>query len=322
MANLLPVKNKDAAELYQQIFDAIPIGLILINQNKHICAWNAWMASSTAISAEKALGQTIESLFPTATNQRFNWALEQTLSYGHPQVLSTILNQFVIPIPLNKFAYPDLEMMQQSVQILSVCYLDTLMALVVIQDVSSKTHLQNTLLSMAVKFENSSFVDVLTGLYNRRFLWKYLDNELQNAIRENYSIACCLFDLDYFKRINDEFGHSAGDNVLISFAKLVTANIRPTDYLFRYGGEEFVVIYSQISLKEAVSLSNRLRKKLEAMTVHGATHEKITCSGGIAYWQPGDKPISAEKLVDKADMELYRAKKMGRNCIVIDGKSV
>lgn len=304
--------------LYEQVFDVLPLGLFLIAQDRSIYAWNSWMVVNTTIAANTAIGQPITSLYPDYVNPRFTWALDAALNQGHPQLLSTILNKFVIPISLDKHAYPNLDMMQQNAEILPFYYDDQCMALVVIQDVTDKTHLKNTLMSMALRFENSSFIDSLTDLYNRRFLWEYLNSELESAKRDSYSIVCCLFDLDYFKKINDEFGHSAGDEVLISFAQLAKSVTRPSDHLIRYGGEEFLAIFTKIKIDDAVKLANRLRTKLEATRSHGSVNKTITCSGGISYWRPSDPLISAEKLVDQADRELYKAKKKGRNCIIVN----
>ena len=308
--------------LFEQIFDAIPIGLFLIDKNHCIQAWNPWMSKNTNIEAQLAIGQKFESLYPDNISLRFTSALEQVLTYGHPQILSDILNKFIIPIPLDKKAYLDLGMMQQRVEILPVNYGEQNMALVIIQDVSAKTHLKNTLMSMASKFEKSSLIDTLTGLYNRRFLWKHLDSELKGAITEGYNVICCLYDLDYFKKINDEFGHIAGDETLISFAKHAQGYLQHNDLLFRYGGEEFISISTRVDINDAIVLPNRIRVNLESLTSHGTVNKTITCSVGVACWQPSDPIITAEKLVDKADISLYKAKKMGRNCIVIDGSVV
>lgn len=307
--------------LREQFFDAIPIGLFLVNKDRVICAWNKWMVSNTKIRVKDAMGESLTSLYPDYHHPRFDWALETVLTYGYPQILSTSLNRYIIPIPV-AHTYPDLDMMQQSVEILPFHYHNQTMALVMIQDVSDKIHLKNTLITMASRFEKSSLLDSLTGLYNRRFLWKYLDNELQMAEREGYNVICCLFDLDHFKQINDEFGHNAGDEVLCSFAKIVTENMRPGDQVIRYGGEEFIGILSRLTIDDAVKQTIRICKVFETTLQHGSVKQRITCSAGIAFWQPSDPVISAEKLVNQADLELYRAKEMGRNCIVVNSKVV
>src|SRR3990167_351857 len=298
------MSRDERSDLYEHIFHSIPMGLFLVDQNRAIYAWNMWMVAYTKITAEHAIGRTLQALYTESISPRFETALEDVLQHGYPQILSGVLNQFIIPIPLNKHAYSELSMMQQNVEILSVHHHDQNMALVVIQDISDKVHLKNTLISMAAKFEKSSLIDALTNMYNRRFLWKYLKNTLQSAQREGYSVICGVFDLDYFKKINDMLGHHAGDEVLISFSHLARSQLRAGDYLFRYGGDEFVVICVRISIKQAVVSAERLRKKLEIIASHGSVKIKVTCSAGFACWQPTDPPLSAEKLVEQADRAL------------------
>lgn len=297
---------------YISIFEALPLGLLIIDKDYTIRAWNQWMSTHTEISAEKALGKSFFSLYKNQAHLRLETALDQVLQYGYPQILSSTLNKYIIPIPLKQQSYLYLGMMQQRTEILPITFDQQTMALVVIQDVSEKVHLKTTLLSMAAKFEKNSLLDMLTGVYNRRFLWKYLENELETAFREQYNVICVMLDLDHFKQINDSYGHSAGDELLITFAELAKKNIRPNDYLFRYGGEEFLIIHTRISLDDAKLITERLRKQLAERPIGEC---QVTCSGGIAYWQPGQDKISAEQLVNQADKLMYQAKHAGRNRI-------
>lgn len=301
--------------LYERVFNTIPIGLFLVSHDYTIYAWNTWMVDNTHIPVEKAVGQTLHALSSEALNPRFEWALEAALNNGHPQILSSTFNKHIFKIPPVKDAYPAFDKMQQHVEILPVLFRGQNMALVVIQDVTDNVHLKKTLVSMGARLEETSLVDTLTGLYNRRFLWKHLTIELQNAYREGYTVICCLFDIDHFKKINDKLGHAAGDEVLCSFAKIAQSILRPHDYLVRYGGEEFLLILTKITTKNAINVLNRLRKKIESRRSHGSINIKITCSGGVAFWHPSDPLISAEKLVQEADVELYKAKNSGRNRI-------
>lgn len=128
-----------------------------------------------------------------------------------------------------------------------------------------------------------------------------------------------MYDLDFFKKIHDQFGHTVGDDVLVAFAKMLKNHMRPKDYFFRYGGEEFISISTQLDLQEACKIPNRIRENLSQLTIDGYQHKPVTCSVGIAYWTPNDPNVIPEKLVDKADEQFYKAKEMGRNCTVMDG---
>lgn len=312
--------NKVNAHMFAQIFDEIPIGLFIIGKNRAICAWNKWMVKNTNLDVDTVIGQQLKTLYPDNVNLRFEWALDQVLEFGNPQVLSSILNRFVIPISIAKKTYLDMEIMQQNIEILPIAHNNETMALVVVQDVSDKVNLKNTLLSLANKFEKHSLIDALTGTYNRRYLWQYLDDQLSEAKRDNYNIFCCIYDLDYFKKINDEFGHDAGDDVLISFVAICKSHLGERDLFFRYGGEEFVMISTHITKKEAIILYNRVRKALESTPSHGKVDKIITCSGGVAYWESSTSLKTPKQLIKEADIELYQAKKFGRNCIFIDNQ--
>lgn len=306
----------------KKIFNLIPIGLFLVDQKHTIHAWNDWLVDRTNISAESAIGKSLKILFPDYHNQRFDWALHEVFEYGSPQVLSAHLNHYVIPIRTNQCTYPELDMMEQQVEIVPFEMHHDRLALVIIKDVSFVSILKNTLVSMAAKFEKNSFIDPLTKVFNQRFLWRFLEAELTAVLRQQHNIFCCLYDLDNFKEINDKLGHNAGNSVLISFSRIAKSLLRPVDYFFRYGGDEFISIHSESTETNVIKIANRIRKKLESTTKHMDVHTTITCTIGIAYCKPTDNSITAKNLINKADRELYKAKNMGRNCIVIDGKCV
>lgn len=147
--------------------------------------------------------------------------------------------------------------------------------------------------------------DALTGICNRRAMEEMLSSlcALKGRYQVDYSLA--IFDIDHFKRINDEHGHLHGDRVLQEVAALLDDAARETDMVARYGGEEFVVIMPQTNLAGAVVFSERLRASFEPRL-------SLTVSGGVAAVQDGDTP---ELLLRRADAALYEAKKAGRNCI-------
>ena len=304
---------------YQQICERLPMGMILVDAQKKVLLWNGWMQMHTNIQATKAVGQVLQSLYPEPLSERFQWALEQALNYSHPQVLSTTLNEYVFPIPLNKGTFAHLEWMQQAVEILPIRQDGQKEALIIVKDVSINVMLKNTLMAIAAKFEKNSLIDSLTQCYNRRYLYKYLKQELVQARRLNYPVICCLLDIDYFKPINDELGHDAGDRALIKFVQQIQSVIRSEDHLFRYGGEEFICIFTKVALEDVLDLVERIRIKLKKTPIHmGANPRYITCSVGISYWIPGDPSQRDDELISMADKQLYKAKNSGRNKICYD----
>lgn len=162
--------------------------------------------------------------------------------------------------------------------------------------------------------------DPLTRIYNKRYFGERLETEWSYAIRHQTPLSLIMIDLDHFKRVNDEFGHPAGDHVLRSFADVVTDTIRTEDVLCRYGGEEFAVICRELPVPSAEIMSDRIR-------VSVAKHEfiwrskriPITMSAGVAG-VPHDSIADKEELMVGADEALYAAKNSGRNRVCVHGK--
>ncbi len=166
--------------------------------------------------------------------------------------------------------------------------------------------------------ERLSRQDPLTGLYNRRYLVEQAPRLWRQARRESGRLAAVVLDLDNFKRLNDEFGHAVGDDVLGSVARSLAAAVRPTDLLARTGGEELVVVGSVRVLDEATTLAERLRAAV-AGACTDAGHS-VTASVGLAVAGPDDgtDPVAALwRLVELADTAMYAAKRAGRDRVAV-----
>ncbi|MBX3272527.1 MAG: GGDEF domain-containing protein [Sandaracinaceae bacterium] len=156
--------------------------------------------------------------------------------------------------------------------------------------------------------------DPLTKLYNRRALDDRLDADLSHARRHGTPLSVLLLDLDYFKVVNDTYGHLGGDYVLATFAELAQAMVRREDLFARYGGEEFAILCRSTSLAHAASLGERIRAATAAARfVHDGRVIPVSVSVGVAAARADD---TVEALVERADRALYRAKQEGRNRVV------
>jgi diguanylate cyclase (GGDEF)-like protein len=160
-----------------------------------------------------------------------------------------------------------------------------------------------------------AITDELTGLFNRRHILSVLDYQKSLADRGNHSFVIAFADLDRFKKVNDQYGHQAGDGVLKRFAGIARDSIRDVDYVARFGGEEFVLILAQTSLTHALMVAERIRSQVEAedFTIEPGVSIKVTVSLGVTQYNPNE---TAQELMARADQALYRAKEQGRNQVV------
>lgn len=152
--------------------------------------------------------------------------------------------------------------------------------------------------------------DPLTGVYNRRHLFKRLEEEVERSRRGGSPLALCMLDVDHFKEVNDCQGHQAGDEVLRQVAATIASSLRSLDVFGRYGGEEFVLVLPQTQLEGARDKAERVRGDIDRLRPGGGA---VTVSIGVAEYRPGD---SVDSLLARADGALYLAKAQGRNRVV------
>jgi diguanylate cyclase (GGDEF)-like protein len=159
--------------------------------------------------------------------------------------------------------------------------------------------------------EEVSHVDALTCLPNRRQVIKQLQNEVFRAERYQSHLSVSMVDIDHFKRINDSYGHAVGDQVLFQLANVIQDNIRNPDTAGRYGGEEFLVVLPNTSLKEAVEQADRLCKRIRETDINIGKMIRMTVSVGVAEYKHGEE--NWQKFLRRADLALYEAKNGGRD---------
>ncbi len=181
-------------------------------------------------------------------------------------------------------------------------------AVIAFRDITEQKQYLQSLETINKLLETQATTDALTGIYNRIKLNRSLTMEIARSERYQSPLSLIIFDIDHFKKVNDTYGHSAGDNVLKCLAKLIETNIRETDIFARWGGEEFLILAPGLSMVEAVKFADKLRNKIEEFDFKNP--QKITSSFGVASYKKGD---SSTPLINRADAALYRAKESGRN---------
>lgn len=161
------------------------------------------------------------------------------------------------------------------------------------------------------ELEKLSITDKLTNIFNRRKLDEELKSEFDRAVRYRHPLSLLLMDIDYFKKVNDTYGHQVGDYVLQTLAKILKQNIRNSDIVGRYGGEEFMVIAPETNAEEALRLAEKLRQSVEQFTFNDVN--KVTISIGVSELKKEGNP---DEMIKTADEALYKAKEQGRNCCI------
>ncbi|MEW8626985.1 MAG: GGDEF domain-containing protein [Candidatus Thiodiazotropha sp.] len=172
--------------------------------------------------------------------------------------------------------------------------------------------LRNALLYQAAI--ESAFLDSLTGIKNRTAFDSNFSREIELNRRKNSELSVIVMDIDFFKHINDQYGHAVGDLVLKQVAKAAEQSIRSSDALYRYGGEEFVVVLNGTDQLGARLLAERIRENIENLRIDSLKNLQITLSLGVSMMNEGD---TTETLFKRADEALYVAKNQGRNQVVM-----
>ncbi len=279
----------DPALLFQ-ILDSLGSGLILIDLERKIRYANKKTEELTGYTLEEIINGRPQELFfyffhkdPTCQFERilkeehcqFDALLkrkDETTFYAH--IIATVLKfeNEPIGVVLNFF------------------------------DITEKKELEK-------KLHEAAITDYLTGLYNRRFLEQILQREKAIADRYGLPFSLILSDLDNFKIINDIYGHQVGDKILVEIAKLLRNNLRATDILGRWGGEEFLIILPNTDIKKALRVAEKLKELLCYLKVPPV--EGVTASFGVSEYQKGE---TYEETIKRADLALYKAKAEGKNC--------
>jgi diguanylate cyclase (GGDEF)-like protein len=296
--------------IFHQLFELLDMGIVILDCDLKVHKWNKWMELHSNIHANQIIGHSIFDFFPNLNNQSFSQSLKYVLNFGNYYFFSQKLHHYLFPFkPVSSLAV-DIEYMQQS------CNMGQLVdeensaryIYITVHDVTEIAVYEKTLIAMNTR-------DNLTGIYNRKFLEDQLRNELKRFKRGQRPFSLIMLDIDFFKKINDTYGHLCGDYILKSLASSILSSIRSTDIFARYGGEEFFFLLTETGIDNATYVAENLRKVIEnkTFTFHD-TPIQITISLGVTAMHPEIQ--SSEVLLKKADDALYEAKRTGRNKVI------
>ncbi len=190
-----------------------------------------------------------------------------------------------------------------------------------VMDVTERARAEREVQVLQDRLRDESTRDALTGLYNRRYLEETFGRELILAERHGSPVSVIMSDIDYFKAVNDHYGHLGGDEVLRAFGTLMRRQARGSDMVCRYGGEEFLLVLPQMTMDDAVERAEQLRSAIAAAPIpYGTALIEVTASFGIATFPGGGRTI--DELIGAADRALYAAKAAGRNRVERNSDSI
>ncbi|SDD96503.1 sensor domain-containing diguanylate cyclase [Desulfuromonas thiophila] len=295
--------------IFAQIFDTINTGLVVLDRQMVVHYWNRWMALHSHIQSSAIVGHNLFDFFPDLNRPHFLRNCKSVLTFGNFCFFSQKLHHYLFPMaPVGSLA-DHFDHMQQS------CAMGPLrnasdeieMLYLSVQDVTEVVSYQRKLMQL-------NQTDQLTGVYNRNYMEAHLAKEIERCKRFNHNLSLLMIDVDLFKSINDTYGHPCGDYALKAITQRINSQIRKTDALIRYGGDEFCCILTETSCQAAYKVAEQLRQTIAAppFTFQGSQFN-ATISVGVASLDQQDCDL--ESLLKKADDALYRAKQAGRNTV-------
>lgn len=297
--------------IYEQIFHMVNVGIVILDVDLKVVKWNKWMEIHSNISCDIIAGKSIFDFYPNLDTKWFNRSCKSVFSFGNTAFLTYKLYKTIFPFkPVSSFVTIFDNMCQDCIvgplrnedKTIEYLYL-------MVSDVTKMASYEKKLLDMGSK-------DGLTNIYNRKYFETKLEEEIERSNRYKNKFSLIIFDIDFFKKVNDKYGHLAGDYILKTFAKIVSKLLRSSDIFARYGGEEFCCILPETPNELAVIIAERIRKEIEKTLFEYKkdTKIRITVSQGVSTI---NKNITTKTdIINLADKALYKAKSRGRNQVV------
>ena len=298
------------------IFNTIDNGIIILDEKLNIVAWNHWLEIRTNIKEDEIKNKNICEQFPYVNEKKLKRKIKAVLVTKNPSYYSVDPHKFLIDIKINSITDNIFESMQQDITIVPYDVENKLVCLYIYD----KTSLYKTnfkLEKLNVELRDLSNRDPMTRSFNRRYFYEESNKMLSLSLRNNQDISLVILDIDKFKNINDTYGHSIGDDVIILLARKLEEFVRNSDVVFRFGGEEFVILLNNACIDNGYNVIEKIRKKIEELeidTKKGKLH--FTISAGVSQFCELVDVSDIENTLKRADDALYIAKENGRNKVV------
>ena len=303
----------NSSQVPAELLDSIEVGIAVLDRNFNVQVWNKFLENHGAKKAEAIIGDSLFSHFPEIEEKWLRTKVDPVFNLKSPVFIIWEQRPYLFKFGCNRPVTSAAEFMYQNVTMFPIvdkrgnverfCML--------VYDVTEQALGKRGMEHLNEELKTASRVDGLTGLYNRRYWQERFDEMHKLCVRREKPSTALMLDIDHFKRINDTYGHQAGDKVIKMLAALIKRCVRETDLAGRYGGEEFAIILNDSSVEDAKIVAERIRQLAQRLVVeHEGESISFTVSLGLAQFSPDFKGAMA--WLECADQALYEAKENGR----------
>ncbi len=297
------------------------IGIVVLDRTLRVEVFNRFMQAHSGIHSESAMGRSIMELF-TDLPEQWLWRRMQTVfELGIPVYTTWEERPYLFRFPLHLPIHYNVDIMYQNVMFVPLRAANDKVERmgIVVYDVTDSAMTRQALELAQTELLKVSRTDRLTNLWTRGYWEERLNEEWERAKRSHQQISLVMFDIDFFKKINDNYGHQTGDEAIRLVSRTLRENSRDVDICGRYGGEEFVVILPNTPRDGAVIFCERLRKAIAEKSVTGPAQEVVQFTISLGISEFNDDIENAHQWLQQADKALYSAKGAGRNQTQIYG---
>ena len=300
------------------IVQSIDVGVVVLDRDNRVQVWNTFMENRSGVQPGEAYNQCFFGLFPEVDREWFSHKADSVATLGTPAFTVWEQRPYLVRFKNYQPITGQVDFMYQNTTWLPLRSTDSEIRQIclVIYDVTDVATNRHQLQAANAQLQHLSSTDCLTGLYNRGHWEQSLKQAHARNLRYGNATSLVMFDIDHFKRVNDTYGHQAGDEVIKQVARLVGEQVRDSDVAGRYGGEEFGVLLSDTDLAGARVFAERLRQAVEGLEVmHEGQVIRFTISLGVADMR---QPSSSHaEVIGWADQALYASKHAGRNRVTV-----
>lgn len=304
----------DDVHWQMDILQNIDVGLVVLSDKYIINVWNSFMQNHSGKAPESVLGKSIFTIFPELSEEWFRHKAQSVFVLQNTAFTTWEQRPFLFRFPHYRPITGTAEYMYQNSSIIPLMNTKGKVSHIclIIYDVTDSAVNKIAQLQANKQLQNLSRTDHLTSLFNRGYWELRLIQEFKRFDRYEQPSSLIMLDIDHFKKINDSYGHTVGDEAIRAVSRIIKEQIRDLDIAGRYGGEEFGIILTNTNGDGACVFAERLRTTIEQLTIYTEGHEiKFTVSLGVA--ELNDQLHDHRHWIERADQGLYRSKEGGRN---------